>query len=157
VGVGLVESDTSKKESWRITSRLMSFVHSKTCGRTQTKKAADFQRPSSMMRSVEWFIRNRAIAAPDRRDFVLMSEAEQPKVFFPLRAVQVTRRRSHRNSCDIASAVPESKMVLKAVDARQPGTSCGMRDTRDAVLRTGQSMGSSVRRCARVLFFSLFF
>jgi hypothetical protein len=129
-------------------SRLMLFVHSKPCGQMQTKKAADFQRPrSSMMRSVEWFVRKRDIA----------SEAEQPKVFFPPRAVQVTQRRSCRNSCGIASAVPESKMVLTAVEARQFGTSRGMRDTRDALLRTGQSMGSSVHRCNRVSFCSLFF
>ncbi len=51
----------------------MLFVHSRTCGRMQTKKASDDQRPRIMILAGEWSIGNRDTAAPERRDLFPIS------------------------------------------------------------------------------------
>ena len=52
----------------------MQLVHSRTWGRIYTRKASDDQRPRIMIFAVEWFMRKRAMAAPDLRDRLPISE-----------------------------------------------------------------------------------
>jgi hypothetical protein len=51
----------------------MLFLHSRTCGRMQTKKASDDQRPRIMILAGERSTRNGDMAAPERRDLFPIS------------------------------------------------------------------------------------
>jgi hypothetical protein len=123
----------------------MLSVHSSTWGRMYTKNASDDQRPSIMILWTEWSVRKRDIAAPDRRDFVPMSLALNPKVFSPPSKEQVDRM--NRRSASLVmklvrvarntELIGESRLVL--------GTRRCMRSMRDASLRTGHSTVSVVR------------
>lgn len=48
-----------------------------------TRKASEDHRPRIMMRAVEVFFRKRAMAAPDLRDRLPISDGSNPKVSFP--------------------------------------------------------------------------
>ena len=54
-----------------VMSALMLWVHSRTWGRMYTKKASEDHLPRIMMRAGLWFIRNRAMAAPERTEGLL--------------------------------------------------------------------------------------
>ena len=60
-----------------------------TCGLMLTRMASDVQRPSIIILSTVWFIRNSDIAVPDLSDLVPMSAAWNPKFFSPPRIVHV--------------------------------------------------------------------
>jgi hypothetical protein len=71
----------SANERRQIMSPVMLFVHSITCGRMHARKACDDQRPMSTILSIEWFSRNKPMAAPDRMDLVPMSVESNPNDF----------------------------------------------------------------------------
>jgi hypothetical protein len=91
VGFGQAVSASRKSSVWSIVG-LREEVHSSIWGRRYWRKAVERQRPSNMMLAGGWPARNRAMAAPERRDRVPMSPLAKPKAFVPPSRVHVRRR-----------------------------------------------------------------